>query len=71
MLHGGKSCISMVFLKPQNIHTSLIRNWGFEAVVALDWDDDWPGSRGSCDEPDLTEKLRMREFLGCKTLNNI
>ena len=44
ILHGDKSCISMVFLKPQNMHTSLIQNWGFVVLVALDWDIDRPSS---------------------------
>ena len=43
------------FLKPQNMHTSLIRNWGLEALVALDWDNDGPGSLGSCDKRDSLE----------------
>ena len=34
------------------MHTSLIQNWGFEALAAQDWDGDGPGSWGSCDGPD-------------------
>ena len=51
------------FLKPQNMHTTLIRNWGFEALVALDWDDDRPGSWGSCDGPD-SWKVTSERFFG-------
>ena len=29
------------------MNISLIRNWGFAALVALDWDGDGPGSWGS------------------------
>ena len=60
ILHGDKSCISMVFLKPQNMHTSLIQNWGFVVLVALDWDIDRPSSWDHV--MDLTlEMLWMRD----------
>ena len=52
------------------MHTSLILNWGFNVLVALDWDDDGLSSWGSYNRKSWKNlgKLRMRDFLGCKTL---
>ena len=50
------------FLKTQDMLTSLIQNWGFEALV-LDWDDDGPGSWRSCDGPYLWE-IKNEGFFG-------
>ena len=50
------------FLKTQDMLTSLIQNWGFEALV-LDWDDDGPGSWRSYDGPYLWE-IKNEGFFG-------
>ena len=45
------------------MHTPLIWNWGFEALFALDWDENGPVSWGSWDVPDSWE-FRNETFFG-------
>ena len=47
------------------MHTSLIQNWGFEALVVLDWDDDGPGSWRSYDGP-YSWEIKNEGFFGLK-----
>ena len=61
------------------MHHSLVQNWVFEAVVALDWDDNGPYSWGSCEGPDLWEDTNERFFglqnfklhLGCQQTETV
>ena len=44
------------------MHTSFIQNWGFEALVALDWTNSGLGFWGSYNGPNSWEVMNERSF---------